>query len=420
MALDGIPLPRPVRRQGYRHRPCGPHRRGRILGHSMQMLCGRYLHQQTRRRYIPRHLGQALRNRIRHDGIRTAAVDLNDEQMELHGRADDPQSESSGNATEPYRPRKRRCRLEQSRTGPLRRGLPVQTLCHTGAPAGGHRPGPRLFQDRRSHRPTRPYARQTHHGLRHGQNLRLAANCRERNRRPRSGAVPRPLDCAFGTNPAVVAATGPGADDGCLHLLRPAGLETDRKEGQRHDECHRPGTSGLDRRPLHRQATATRPPAQCRRTDCRLLDLPVHRRHFAGPAAVARRDRRRLRHVRSHHLRRGAPHHGRYAQGRDRERLCPGSQQRLPAGRAPYLHDRHAAPLYRRDEETRRRELRRPLLDGRPLDVRRRDLPHRLRQGRQAGTALRLQGPHPRRGRKGHYPHAAKRTDPRGRNHRRG
>ena len=135
---------------------------------------------------------------------------------------------------------------------------------------------------------------------------------------------------------------------------------------------------------------------------------------------VISRAQQQLLKVRPHHLRRGAPHHGRYAQGRDRERLCPGPQQRLPARRAPYLHDRHATPLYRRDEETRRGELRRPLLDGRPLDVRRRNLPHRLRRGRQTGAALRLQGPHPRRGRKGHYPHAAKGPDPRGRNHRRG
>lgn len=59
-----------------------------------------------------------------------------------------------------------------------------------------------------------------------------------------------------------MAATGSGADDGRLHLFRPAGLETDRKERQRHDECRRPGTSGLDRRSLHRQTTATRPPTQ--------------------------------------------------------------------------------------------------------------------------------------------------------------
>ena len=67
----------------------------------------------------------------------------------------------------------------------------------------------------------------------------------------------------------------------------------------------------------------------------------------------------------------GAPHHGRYAQGRDRERLCPGPQQRLPARRAPYLHDRHAASLYSRDQRQGKRKFRHSMLDGRPLDVRR-------------------------------------------------
>ena len=397
---------------------------GEYSGHSMQMLCGGYLHQQTRRRYIPRHLGQALRNRIRHDGIRTAAVDLNDEQMELHGRADDPQSESSGNATEPYRPRKRRRQLEQPRTRPLRRGLPVQTLCHTGAPAGGHRPGPRLFQDRRSHRPTRPYARQAHHGLRHRQNLHLAANCRERNRRPRSGAVPGAVDCAFGTSPAWrgLQPGRPGADDGCLHPVSDGQVSkpTEKKDNDTTSVIDLALPASTDVPSIVKQLQ------HARRHNAEGLTVVFStyqsiERHFAGPATTARRDPTTPS-ARSISSICDEAHRTTGVTLKDETESAfvrVHNNDFLRAVRRIYMT---ATPRLYTDETKKRAEENSAVLcsmDDRSMYG---DEIYRIGFGKAVKQELlsERQGPHPRRGRKGHYPHAAKRTDPRGRNHRRG
>ena len=146
--------------------------------------------------------------------------------------------------------------------------------------------GPRSTRSTAGFGETRP--RQADHGLRHGQDLHLAAARRGERRRRRQGALPGPLASACSPRPCASGWPRPSCRSG---RSRSAPTPSRPKRSANATRTSRPPTSRSRPRPTS-PCCKQRLDGRRRRhrgDDGGLLDLPVDRRRrpgAAGPAAV--------------------------------------------------------------------------------------------------------------------------------------